>query len=400
MTLNVLQDSARVKPNAGLSSSSSVPKPEAPKPREQQHIPFLDGLRGLAVLWIMAFHSHGWISRNLFHCGDWASIDVFFVLSGFLITRILLNERSRTGSVNLKKFYTRRMLRLLPAFAVYLLVFSIFNPYRCSNILAAITVAFACMSDMDIAYQWGHVAGSGLDITWSLSVEEKFYAFWPLLIRQLRKFLPLVAAVTILFALFWKAIMPFQYPGLPRPCEAIDTRCDTIMLGCLAALALDNPGWSRRLSQIFSNKVAPALSLASLVIYMRMVGPPSTSLADPIKLFLHWDVRMLIFDLLVTGVIIALFLRPESIANRLMSCAFLRWSGKISYGLYLWHVLAYTLIAGKVSGFMAELAGYGLAFALAALSFYLVEQPFLAIKDKVGSVDQREAIARSNCTAV
>ena len=349
-----------------------------------EHMPFLDGLRGLAVLWIMSFHAHGWLSRHLFKCGDWASIDVFFVLSGFLITRILLKEKERTGTANLKRFYTRRFLRLAPALFVYLIVFCVFNPYNHSNILGAATIAAACMSDLDIAYLWGHVAGSGLDITWSLSVEEKFYAFWPVLIRYVRTNLAPIAVVAIIFALLWKAFISFHYHPLPRPCEAIDTRCDTIMFGCLAAIALETPKWSARLSMIFSNKLTPCALLAGLFFYMRIVGAPSTSLVDPAKLLLHWDLRMLVFDTLVTCVIVAMFLQPTSIASKLISNRFFRWSGQISYGLYLWHVLAQTLVAGKVTGHAAEFAGYGLSFAFASLSFYLVEQPFLRWKQNIG----------------
>ena len=91
------------------------------------YLPFLDGLRALSIFAVLTFHTGGPIGHYAFKYGGWAGVDAFFVISGFLISGILLQERDRTGSIKLKDFYKRRILRLVPAFALWLLVTSIYR---------------------------------------------------------------------------------------------------------------------------------------------------------------------------------------------------------------------------------------------------------------------------------
>ncbi|HEY9713611.1 MAG TPA: acyltransferase, partial [Chroococcales cyanobacterium] len=139
------------------------------------YYPALDGLRAFAILWVMGYHSLGPIGTYLGHGGGWAGVDVFFVISGFLITSILLREQSTTGDVSYGKFYARRILRLVPAYYVFLFGMLVWNPLHFPKMLNAIGICLVYLSNYDLIFNWGNVAGSGAEITWSLSVEEQFY---------------------------------------------------------------------------------------------------------------------------------------------------------------------------------------------------------------------------------
>jgi peptidoglycan/LPS O-acetylase OafA/YrhL len=124
---------------ASDSLTDAVPLPRNPRPgpamlrtdfpvQSQKlfaHLPFLDGLRALSIFAVMTFHSGGPIGMYLFKKGGWAGVDAFFVISGFLITAILLKEQSNSGSILLKNFYMRRALRLVPAFSLWIVVTSL-----------------------------------------------------------------------------------------------------------------------------------------------------------------------------------------------------------------------------------------------------------------------------------
>ena len=136
---------------------------------------------------MLNFHSGGQIGEIISKKSGWAGVDAFFVISGFLITGILLKEQTKTATIALKNFYARRALRLVPAYVLFLIVTALFNPKQCTQLAPAIGVAAMYMCDFDLALNWGHILGSGLEITWSLSVEEKFYLIWPTVMKHLRK---------------------------------------------------------------------------------------------------------------------------------------------------------------------------------------------------------------------
>ena len=195
----------------------------------------LDGIRAFAVLAVMADHTGLGFAR-----AGYLGVDVFFVLSGYLITTILLDEQDRTGSISLRRFYGRRALRLYPALVLTCLLALILTPGRVPG--ASILVALTYLQDIAISTGGWHT-GFGLWHTWSLAIEEQFYLLWPLAVilgaRLGRRFLIWVAALGAGYGVvaLWVWFTPTSSPTSPvyfRP----DARAGAILLGCLLALVI------------------------------------------------------------------------------------------------------------------------------------------------------------------
>jgi peptidoglycan/LPS O-acetylase OafA/YrhL len=356
--------------------------------------PGLDGLRGVSLLLIMVFHSFLLWPESYARGvpGSYLAVNVFFVLSGFLITSLLLAERERNGRVAFGAFYMRRVLRLLPALAlvfgvdiVYLL--STHQAMRSQLSLMGWAGVYASnwmqwaghVTDPVASLTWGH--------TWTLSVEEQFYLVWPtlllvVLIRRIRLevvgglLLACAVALTVL-----RTVAAYRVSGAGgavalagRLDQQIgmrtDFRADSLLLGGVAAIAL-HAGWrpGRGL-----RAVATAL-LAALVATQVWVRPEA-------RWMYGWGFTL--FDAALALLCVALLDR-----RWLPAAAFrwgpLVWVGRVSYGLYLWHPPVFMAVTRAMPhGRMAArlLWGWGLTFVLAATSFYLVEQPFLRLKGR------------------
>lgn len=360
-------------------------------PQKQQklfaHIPFLDGLRALAIFWVLAFHSGGYFGEIFSKHSGWAGVDAFFVISGFLITGILLKEQSKTATISLKNFYARRALRLMPAYALFIVVTCLVNPVQCNHMLPAAGIAAIYMVDYDLALGWGYVLHSGMEIAWSLSVEEKFYLLWPTIMKYARKNLAWIGITAIAACFLWRIYLIQQGVFWMRISAAFDCKIDALVIGCLAALALHNEKSRAWLQKYCSNFVIPIALTGFTIYYLRGMGHPigAKTLMDKI---LYWDVRLPIFTFSFAALVMSLCLRPQSIVAKFFSLPPLVWLGKVSYSLYLWHMIAFlwvmnnAFVPGKSARFDVELLEYGLAIAFAAISYYFIEQPFLKIKDR------------------
>src|SRR5262245_29066706 len=143
-----------------------------------QYLPALDGLRGLAILLVITHHQLIPLSLN----GGFLGVDLFFVLSGFLITRLLLKEFDATQSISLTKFYTRRVLRLVPALILYLIATLVItygmHPGEFVRELKLVGFALAYLTNWRMAFGWDYLLDPTA-IIWSLSIEEQFYLLWP-----------------------------------------------------------------------------------------------------------------------------------------------------------------------------------------------------------------------------
>ena len=200
--------------------------------------PALDGLRGLAVLAVISFHAwHGLVP------GGWLGVDVFFVLSGFLITWLLVQERLRTGGLALTRFYARRALRLLPALAVALpmavLVAWMFDPARLGATLSEALSSLFYVSNWTAAARADNGLTTGLlTPTWSLSIEEQFYLVWPFLLAALLwaggRRAALYATLVVAGAI---AIHRTTVTTLGHVSLGTDTRADALLIGSALALA-------------------------------------------------------------------------------------------------------------------------------------------------------------------
>jgi peptidoglycan/LPS O-acetylase OafA/YrhL len=315
--------------------------------------------------------------------GGYLGVDAFFVLSGYLITSLLLVEWDRHGTIDFGAFWARRARRLLPALFVVLLA---------TTLIAALTFDAAQLerfrgeglAALFYSLNWfyivsgpaGDVAGlSPLDHMWSLAIEEQFYLVWPLVVfatltltRGRHWALGLVAlAVSIVSVILMAALW---VPGdIDRVYKGTDTRAHQLLIGAILAVALLN-GAVRRVS----DRVAPWLAIpAAVFCVVAMLRAPS--LEDRAFLYHGGSVT---FALAVAVVIAAGVTPRRSLLKGALSLAPLVWLGRISYGLYLWHVPVYVALSPDRIGLenpALVVARVGVTVACAALSYYLVEMP-------------------------
>jgi peptidoglycan/LPS O-acetylase OafA/YrhL len=350
------------------------------------YLPFLDGLRALSIFAVLTFHTNGPIGLKAFKYGGWAGVDVFFVISGFLITGILLQERDKTGSIKLKNFYNRRILRLVPAFVLWLVVTAIYRYVNHTFSWVAAGLAAVYMYDWGLAF--GHVMGSGFDIAWSLSVEEKFYLFWPSLVNKCRKALPYIGISAILGCLIWKAFL------VTRGCQltfCFDIKIDALMIGCCTAILLNNKSaraWlEKHLKSNLKSSIISIALLIGVVFYLRGMGHPCGAHTMFDQLW-YWDVRVPCFSLTVAALIVALTVYPQALAGRFLSWGPIAWFGRISYSIYLWHMLAFAWavyvgdLIHKTTPIQIEEGKFFWTLIFATISFYAIEKPFLRMKKK------------------
>jgi len=353
--------------------------------------PALDGLRGVAVLAVMAYHV-GLIR------GGYLGVDAFFVLSGFLITALLVEERRRTGMIHLGKFYARRALRLLPALVTMLALGCLAGAvlgwfFRAGETPATLLLTLGKMSLITLFYlaNWAMILGTSMWIlghTWSLSIEEQFYLVWPLTLMGLFRFVRRRAAIfacVLAGAAASVSVRNALYTGtasIPRAFLGFDTRCDALLIGCgLGFLA----AWG----ELPASRAGRAgLGIAGS---MALVGFSTALFTASWQAPFMLRIGSTLVALAVALVIAQVTASPGSLVAAALALPPLRATGRISYGLYLWHFpLVYVCGAlrygeGVPEPWRAALA-FALTFALAGLSFWLVERPMLRLKVRVASV--------------
>jgi peptidoglycan/LPS O-acetylase OafA/YrhL len=339
----------------------------------------LDGLRAVAVLAVVLYHLNvGWASGGLLGVG------VFFVLSGYLITDLLLAEREREGAIALGRFWLRRARRLLPALWVMLVVVTLWivflEPSQLAGVRGALLAALLYFSNWWYAFQ--HVSyfasfgpPSPLGHLWSLAVEEQFYLVWPLLLILTLRFVHrrwLLIGLVVLGAIAsaWAMAAIFQPGSDPtRVYEGTDTRAFQLLIG--ASLAFVWP--SRRLSGSLSalrRRGLDALGVVGIAVIVVMVID-----TNEYETFLYRG-GMVILSL-ATLVVVAVLAHPSTLLGRILGAPPLRWIGVRSYGIYLWHypIIVLTSPAVGTAGPVLTLAQAGATVAAAALSWRFVEEP-------------------------
>ena len=302
--------------------------------------PELDGIRGLAILLVLAQHIN--LPRSAL--AGMVGVNLFFVLSGYLITSLLIKEQDATGRIDLRRFYERRVRRLIPALVAVLIATGALMAImgRLGDYLGPAAVSFFYVSDIAkaIGYDLGYVGH-----TWSLAMEEQFYLLWPaLLIFTPRRFLAPIAIGGILLAVVLQlALVPDNVLAHFRP----DVRADAILWGCLIALIpVAVPRWA-----------AAASGIGLVVVSFTFLWPAGIALSS------------ILSALLIAG---ASQLAPVLSARPLVRV------GQISYGMYLWHAIPVGLLerqtlAGNV---LAMAAVVVTTIVLALASERWIERPF------------------------
>jgi peptidoglycan/LPS O-acetylase OafA/YrhL len=339
----------------------------------------LDGLRALAVLAVVLYHLNvGWASGGLLGVG------VFFVLSGYLITDLLLAERERRGAIDLGRFWLRRARRLLPALWVMLIVVTLWiaflDPAQVAGLRGALLAALLYFSNWWYAFQ--HVSyfasfgpPSPLGHLWSLAVEEQFYLIWPLLLILALRFVrrrSVLVGLVIAGVIASAGAMAVQYHAGSDPTrvyEGTDTRAFQLLMG--AALAVVLP--SRRLAAgtgVLQRRALDALGAVGLAVILVMVMS-----TDEYQGFLYQGGLVLLS--LGTLAMVAALAHPSTVLSRTLGAPPLRWIGVRSYGIYLWHypIIVLTTPVDSSGGPLLGVLQVGATLAIAALSWRFVEEP-------------------------
>lgn len=342
--------------------------------------PYLDGLRGLAIVLVLWFHAGGSAFR-----GGYVGVDVFFVLSGYLITSLLIKEWDRDGRIGLKNFYLRRALRLLPAVVAMLIVVVsvwavILDDLR-PKLRDALLVLF-------YGANWARAMGlqlGELNHTWSLSIEEQFYLLWPpifMAIAWLRCPRGWAAAGVGLLAIVSAGLRAGLYlagRADARVYNGLDTRCDALLIGCAVAFWLATPA---------SQKDAlrkPLRLLANAAAFFLLVVAVRTKWDAP------WMFTYGYFLVAIAAAVVLLDLQTGrvGVVRHITEWPPLVKLGRISYGVYLWHYPVYHVIdhyrgvLGIESRWPVRLfVGGAITLAIATLSYRCIESQFLRLKTR------------------
>ncbi|MAT45663.1 MAG: acyltransferase [Anaerolineaceae bacterium] len=330
----------------------------------------LDGLRGFAVLWVIAFHYELPFGRDgLF------GVDIFFTLSGFLITVLLLEEWNRSETIHLKNFYMRRILRLYPALLLVLLFFlkSIPQQYFISTLFYFTNWVKALHLQPDSLF---------VDHTWSLSVEEQYYFLWPFVLLILLKIkLPkkLIISIPLFFGLA-SALMRFIVWTTTndwfRVYMGTDLRADGLLLGSAFGL-MTVYGY---LPDYSKHKLFFSLVTFITVLFGVWLLFESVLTASSVPTF-----GILAVSLGTIILISSLVNNQSLILTKIFSFPPLVKIGVISYGLYLWHAPIGVIIDQSTMGWSPTVMTFIkliLTFIAASSSYYFLEKPILKLKNK------------------
>jgi peptidoglycan/LPS O-acetylase OafA/YrhL len=306
--------------------------------RRLGHVPALDGLRGVAIAIVVSYHYWNWPR------GGWLGVDLFFVLSGFLITTLLLEERADQGRIRLRAFYLRRGRRLIPALAVLLVTYLVIDAIRGRDALGLVAHWGFYTANIYEAF-WPGVAlnNVGLNHLWSLAQEEQFYLVWPaalLAVAKLRQPARVLIALALALAVYRAGLVLDGATGI-RIYFGPDTHADGLVIGSALAFA-------RQSGKQFTPSSTDAAVTAALCV-------PLVALSASIP-----STQMLVLPLFELAAVVFV---AAAVAGTLRFPKPLIWLGGISYSLYLWH---YALLHWAFHGnhrLVALAASFGVAYA-------------------------------------
>ncbi|BCJ36688.1 acyltransferase [Actinocatenispora thailandica] len=364
-----------------MTGSTADPAARVPAPRAPLgYRPALDGIRALSIIAVIVFHTPGWGSLPQLLPGGHMGVTVFFVLSGYLITTLLLGELHRTGDLDLRAFYLRRAARLLPGLLVVAVVHSLFWSSQDGVLKTVLPVVAALLYLSSVFAGFWRLMGK-ITWSWSLSVEEHFYFGWPPLLRWLFRtgprpagrslprrhpmFAATVAALLIVaIAVALRVTFVHSVRWHDMLYYSTFTRMDALAVGCLAALA----AWRHRLPFARSAGWLGAAVLAvSCLSQQWSIGHASLNL---------WGLPL--GTAAAAVLVVSVVQRPDALLSRLLAIRPLVHVGTISYGLYLWNLLpgrALMELRGHHPGHLATVLSWLVMLAAVELSYHLVERP-------------------------
>ena len=336
---------------------------------QSKYIPCLDGLRALSIMLVMVFHSFSHQTSGFPHFwfpfGGASGVSLFFIISGYLITTLLLSEREKCGKISLFSFYIRRSLRIFPPFYAFLLTVVVLS--ACGQKSVSGMAVFASG-----AYWMNFYSGESgaLGHTWSLSIEEQFYLVWPFLVARLPRRRALAFAIVGILA--WPLLRFARHGYFYAPVSEEALRCtglDTILWGAVLAMLAygPTPGWLRRLHQ--QRWPLPLALLCLVCIYSYKDQWPS-AYASALPLLRNVSLTTLLWWSVNNA---------KSWWGRLLELPAIAYVGKLSYSLYLWHGL---FIRKSDHWLYAFPLNWVLSFVAAWASYHLLELPFNRYREK------------------
>lgn len=360
--------------------------------RALAYSPALDGLRALAVIAVMLYHGgSSWLG------GGFLGVDVFFVLSGFLITTLLLLEHERAGRLDLVAFWGRRARRLLPA--LFLVLVAVLGYAAFLSGTAAATIRSDALATLFYVSNWWFIASgnsyfaqfqdpSPLTHTWSLAIEEQWYVLLPLalvlLLPRVRSRRPVVLGLGVLALISALEMAWLASPATDasRVYYGTDTRLQSLLVGATLAAVL-TPGALERFR--VPARWAGPLALAAVLGLMVVITERTSWL---------YEGGFLVFALASAALVVSVQAHPEGVVARAFAWRPVVRVGRISYGLYLWHWPVYVVLSPArtgMSGGNLLVLRFLVTFALATASYYWVEMPIR--RGALGRLRSRQRLA-------
>jgi peptidoglycan/LPS O-acetylase OafA/YrhL len=353
-----------------------------------RHIPSLDGLRALSVMLVITLHTllRGTLYKDipfgyrLLGNGS-LGVFIFFVISGYLITTLLLREREKVGGISLKSFYIRRSFRILPPLYLYLVVLALLGAtghlpgMDTHELLTALT----------LTRNYSHVYLWPMEHLWSLCIEEQFYLLWPpiLILCTLhrtgsrgRRNATRVALAVLIAEPFVRIVCYRYFPGFHN-LGMFHMQADGLMFGCLGALQQGHPSFERLYS-----RVTRWPWLLPLLIF-------GVLNALTVRFQNYWDLPI---GITINGFLVLMWLlwlvrNPVSLSGRFFNQPVVAWVGRLSYSLYIWQTFFLHSLSVQVFGNNSWCNVFPMSwlciFAAAAVSYYCVERPSLRLRDVV-----------------
>ncbi|OJH34776.1 acyltransferase family protein [Cystobacter ferrugineus] len=336
----------------------------------------LDGLRALAIFAVVFYHVSEW--REGFVGRFYLSVSLFFAISGFLITTLLLRERDATGGISLMKFYVRRSLRIFPLYYAVCALYIVLVAGLEQDVLVRATFFDNVRYYLTYTSNWFIPLSEGRVVfffAWSMATEEQFYLLWPCVVRHFKRRGGPVVFMSGLLLVGWLADWGVRSGVLDTRwlwVRMLDSISISICMGCLAAYLTHSPrsfAWTWKvLGQPWSVPVLVVLTAAAVR---------------------YRETPLVVSSLLFTALTVAMCIRPRHVLAPLVEHPALRYVGSISYGIYLMHMLALNLVRRLVPHDVVPsplVVHYVLTLAvsigLATLSYRYFESPFLRLKNR------------------
>jgi peptidoglycan/LPS O-acetylase OafA/YrhL len=350
--------------------------------REVRFFGSLDGLRALSIVGVIWFHS--WWSTPYYPTlaslpvlrqGQWG-VQIFFAISGFLITTLLLREQNRSGTISIRDFYIRRSLRIWPLYYATVAIYAVIMLTFQRDSGRAHTFFHYLPGFLTYTYTWCITPNwptGPFNLAWTLATEEQFYAFWPLVLRFFRGIwssVVMIAVIALQLAAGYGWTNRILPPG-SLPARIVLSIAVPICLGVLLAQALDSERGFRWLYAVLGGKWAAPAALTLLAICLIPLQPP-----------------MLVASLATAALVGACVIREDNGLAPILKLRPIAYIGVLSYGMYLLNSLAIHIVLlalgklGVTHPLFIFPCGLGVAVAVASLSYRYFETPFLELKKR------------------